>query len=70
MQVYTYGCPYPGNHAFCQDYERLVPDTWHVVLQRDPIPRAGKLLGLFKRPGYDQLISSGLVCASLFMQRP
>ena len=36
LQCYTFGCPRTGNHAFAQDYERVVPDTWHVVNDRAP----------------------------------
>lgn len=51
MQVVTYGAPYPGNAAFCRAYETLIPDTWHVVHDRDPVPRSGKFFCMFKRPG-------------------
>ena len=53
----TFGCPYPGNRAFAQDYQALVRDSWHVVEERDPVPRAGKFWGLFKRPGHRVLIN-------------
>ncbi|KAK9799340.1 hypothetical protein WJX73_007370 [Symbiochloris irregularis] len=52
LQVYTYGAPYPGNHAFCRSYDAVCPDTWHIVNDRDPVPRSGKFLCLFKRPGH------------------
>ncbi|KAK9804066.1 hypothetical protein WJX73_001449 [Symbiochloris irregularis] len=51
LQVYTYGAPYPGNHSFCRSYEAVCPDTWHIVNDRDPVPRSGKFFCLFKRPG-------------------
>ena len=51
VQVYTYGAPYPGNHAFAKSYERVCPNTWHLVHDRDPVPRSGKFFCLFKRPG-------------------
>ena len=60
VQVVTFGCPYPGNRAWCREYEALVQDTWHVVHDRDPVPRAGKFFVLFKRPG----------CAQCHCQRP
>ena len=41
-----------GNHAFARAYIKLVPDTWHVINDRDAVPRIGKLLFLFKRPGH------------------
>ena len=50
-QVLTYGCPYIGNEAFAREYQALVPNTWHVVEEKDPVPRTGKFVCLFKRPG-------------------
>ncbi|CAL8462126.1 g1657 [Coccomyxa elongata] len=51
LQVYTYGAPRTGNYAFARDYEELVQETWHVVHDADLIPRVGKFLRLYKRPG-------------------
>ena len=34
LQVYAFGSPRTGNHAFARDYERKVPHTWHVVNDR------------------------------------
>jgi hypothetical protein len=31
VSVYTFGAPRVGNHAFARLYERIVPDTWHVI---------------------------------------
>ena len=31
MQMYTYGCPYPANRAFCHELDQLIPECWHVV---------------------------------------
>jgi hypothetical protein len=31
VSVYTFGAPRVGNHAFARIYERIVPDTWHVI---------------------------------------
>ena len=28
---YTYGSPRVGNHSFAQEYDKLVPHTWHLV---------------------------------------
>lgn len=58
VQCYSFGCPYVGNHLFAQHCEASVRDTWHIVNDRDIIPRSGKFLFLFKRPG----------CACLFWQ--
>ena len=30
-QVYTYGSPRPGNRAFKQEYDKMVPDTWNCI---------------------------------------
>lgn len=35
----------------CREYEDLVPETWHVVNDADMIPRFGKFVRLYKRPG-------------------
>lgn len=40
-----------GNHAFARLYNQIVPDTWHVINDRDAVPRMGKFFFLFKRPG-------------------
>lgn len=31
VSVYTFGAPRAGNHSFARVYERVVPDTWHVI---------------------------------------
>ena len=31
VQVYTYGSPRPGNRAFKQEYDKMVPDTWNCI---------------------------------------
>ena len=31
MQVYTFGAPRPGNRAFKEEYDQLIPDTWNVI---------------------------------------
>ncbi|EIE24300.1 alpha/beta-hydrolase [Coccomyxa subellipsoidea C-169] len=51
LQVYTYGAPRTGNHAFAREYEALIPETWHVVHDSDVIPRVGKFVRMYKRPG-------------------
>ncbi|KAK9788602.1 hypothetical protein WJX73_002360 [Symbiochloris irregularis] len=57
MQVYTIGCPYLGNHEFARAYSALVPDTWHIMNERDTVTRVGKFLFLFKRPGHRVVVS-------------
>ena len=31
MHCYTFGAPRTGNHAFANEFEREVPDCWHVI---------------------------------------
>ncbi|BDA48303.1 probable lipase at C-terminar half [Coccomyxa sp. Obi] len=50
-QVYTFGAPRPGNRAFKREYDQLVPDTWHIINDADAVPRVGKFVALFARPG-------------------
>ncbi|KAK9808451.1 hypothetical protein WJX73_006949 [Symbiochloris irregularis] len=57
LQVYTYGCAYPGNHAFCREFDERIHDCWHIIHGQDPIPKAGKFLILSKRPGHRVLIN-------------
>ena len=28
---YTFGAPRVGNHAFANEYNKLVPHTWHII---------------------------------------
>lgn len=57
MSVYTYGAPRAGNHAFARVYEKVVPDTWHVINDQDTIPRGGKFLSAYKRNGQRVVIN-------------
>ncbi|KAK9788444.1 hypothetical protein WJX73_010754 [Symbiochloris irregularis] len=56
LQVYTFGCPYVGNHTFAHFYEARVRDTWHIIHNQDIVPRVGKFFFLFKRPGHRVLV--------------
>ncbi|KAK9803205.1 hypothetical protein WJX73_003153 [Symbiochloris irregularis] len=56
MQVVTFGCPHMGDAAFQQGYNSLVPDTWHIIHDRDVVTRMGKFWVLGKRPGHRVLI--------------
>ena len=29
--MYTFGAPRPGNRAFKEEYDQLIPDTWNVI---------------------------------------
>ncbi|KAK9906400.1 hypothetical protein WJX75_001237 [Coccomyxa subellipsoidea] len=51
LQVYTYGAPRTGNHAFAREYEQLIPETWHIVHDADVVPRMGKFFRMYNRPG-------------------
>lgn len=31
IHVVTFGAPRTGNRAFAQEYEQMVPDTWHII---------------------------------------
>ena len=34
LQVFTFGCPYPANRAFCREFNAAIPDCWHVRLEQ------------------------------------
>ena len=38
LSVATFGEPRVGNAAFAEDYNRLVPQSWRVVVHRDHVP--------------------------------
>lgn len=38
LTCYTFGCPRVGNHAFAEEFDAAVPDTWAVINGLDPIP--------------------------------
>ncbi|KAK9809004.1 hypothetical protein WJX72_007782 [[Myrmecia] bisecta] len=72
LQVYTYGAPRTGNHAFARAYEAAVPDTWSVINLDDPVTSMGKFACLYKRPGLRVMISPRgdmLVRPSIIEQR-
>ena len=37
VEVYTFGCPRVGNASFSAAYDKLVPETWHVINDRDTV---------------------------------
>jgi predicted lipase len=39
LNVYVYGCPRTGNHAFANDYRIRVPNTWQVMTDRVRSPQ-------------------------------
>jgi Lipase (class 3) len=73
VSVYTFGCPRIGNCALAREYEATVPDTWHVINDRDVVTQALKVLGWYKRAGQrvlvyargDMIVRPTLVEASL-----
>ena len=53
-----------GNHAFCRELDALVPEHWHLINDRDAVPRSGKFFVLYKRAGQRVLLNQ--VSNSLF----
>ncbi|CAD7703470.1 unnamed protein product [Ostreobium quekettii] len=58
LSCYTFGCPRVGNHMFADEHNRVVPDTWHVINNLDPVPRMPKFWVLFKRSGRRVVINA------------
>ena len=58
LQVYTFGAPQVGNHAFARLYKAAVPSTWDVVNDRDVVPKATKWLRVYKRSGHRVIITN------------
>ncbi|GAB4816053.1 hypothetical protein N2152v2_003099 [Parachlorella kessleri] len=44
VQMYTFGSPRPGNHAFARDFLRAVPDSWDCIHSNDAIAKGGDIL--------------------------
>jgi predicted lipase len=40
VEVYTFGCPRVGNASFSTAYDKLVPETWHIINDRDTVGSA------------------------------
>ena len=38
VMCYSFGAPRTGNHAFANDYNRVVPDTWSIINDQARIP--------------------------------
>lgn len=58
ITCYTFGAPRTGNHAFARDFNEKVPNTWNIINDQDTVPRTGKFLIMYKRPGQRVLINS------------
>ncbi|KAK9802002.1 hypothetical protein WJX73_009255 [Symbiochloris irregularis] len=54
---YTFGAPRVGNHAFADDFNAKVPDSWSIINDQDLVARQGKFLAWYKRPGQRVLIN-------------
>ncbi|KAK9823875.1 hypothetical protein WJX72_006114 [[Myrmecia] bisecta] len=57
LHVTTFGAPRTGNHAFAREYILAIPDTWHIINDRDAVARMGKFACLYKRPGHRVVIN-------------
>ncbi|GAB4816054.1 hypothetical protein N2152v2_003100 [Parachlorella kessleri] len=58
VQLYTYGAPRPGNHAFARDFLRTVPDSWDVIHGDDAVAKGGKFVLLYKRAANRVLVNA------------
>ncbi|KAK9828849.1 hypothetical protein WJX72_002401 [[Myrmecia] bisecta] len=57
LACYTVGAPRTGNHSFAREYNKVVPNTWQVTNDQDAVPRTGKLITMYKRPGNRVIIN-------------
>ena len=46
----SYGAPYIGNRAFCRQHAQLIPESWLLMNNKDPITRIGKMFW-YKKSG-------------------
>lgn len=37
VEVYTFGCPRVGNSTFSTEYDKRVPETWHIINDKDTV---------------------------------
>lgn len=52
VQLYTFGAPRPGNHAFWREFIKTVPDSWDTVHANDAVAKEGGCaLALLPSPG-------------------
>lgn len=45
VSCYTYGAPRVGNHAFAEDFDKIINDCFHVVNHQVHLPRCGANAG-------------------------
>lgn len=71
LQVYTFGAPRVGNCAFARLYKAAVPSTWDVVNDHDVVPKAAKLLVVYRPSGHRVIISHGgdIIVRPTWMER-
>ncbi|DBB14800.1 TPA: hypothetical protein ACH3X3_004409 [Trebouxia sp. C0006] len=68
LLCYSFGAPRTGSHAFANDYNKVVPDTWSIINNQDVVTRGGKLFYLYKRPGKRVIVNDFghmMVCPTL-----
>ncbi|GAB4816055.1 hypothetical protein N2152v2_003101 [Parachlorella kessleri] len=58
VQLYTFGAPRPGNHAFARDFLRMVQDAWDVIHSDDAVAKGGKFVMLYKRAANRVLVTA------------
>ncbi|GAB4816056.1 hypothetical protein N2152v2_003102 [Parachlorella kessleri] len=58
VQLYTFGAPRPGNHAFARDFLRTVQDSWDVIHSDDAVAKGGKFFLLYKRAANRVLVTA------------
>jgi hypothetical protein len=51
LRTYTFWGSEPTERAVVQEYEQLVPNCWNIINDRDAVPKTGKFLWMYKRPG-------------------
>ncbi|KAK9823879.1 hypothetical protein WJX72_006141 [[Myrmecia] bisecta] len=51
-----FGAPRTGNHAFARAYDKVVPNTWHIINEQDAVAHKGKCM-MYKRAGPRVLIN-------------
>lgn len=70
LSCYTFGCPRVGNSAFADEYNKIVPNTWHVINDLDPVPRMAKFWMLYKRSGRRVVVNSrgDIIISPMFLE--
>jgi len=57
VQCITFGAPRVGNSIFVADYNRHVPNTWHVINDQDTVSVAGKFVRMYRRTGHRVIVN-------------